>query len=107
MIRGITGTKLVGISILALTKSDLLKLYYAKMWAALILLGATHGLILLPVALSIWGGEAYSDGESEAEISRRLQRARQNEYLPFAARDDEEEEEEEEEESQTGDGRAP
>lgn len=56
VLRGITGTKLVGISVLAFTKSELLRLYYAKMWAALILLGAAHGLILLPVALSIWGG---------------------------------------------------
>jgi Niemann-Pick C1 protein len=42
--------------VLAFTKSELLRLYYAKMWAALIVLGAAHGLILLPVALSLWGG---------------------------------------------------
>ncbi|PWN39066.1 hypothetical protein IE81DRAFT_326910 [Ceraceosorus guamensis] len=107
VIRGITGTKLVGISVLALTKSDLLKLYYAKMWAALIVLGATHGLILLPVALSVWGGEGYSDGESEAEIARRLARARENEYLPFAAHDEEEEGEDADANSETSDGAQP
>ncbi len=53
---GITMTKLIGISVLALTRSKLLEVYYFRMWLALILSGALHGLVLLPVLLSYMGG---------------------------------------------------
>ncbi|CAO1613269.1 unnamed protein product [Sympodiomycopsis kandeliae] len=106
VLSGITGTKLVGISVLIFTKSELLKLYYAKMWAILILLGAAHGLILLPVLLSYFGGSGYSSDEDENEVRRRLLRAQDSaEYRPFTADDDEEEEDEEEEEAGSFDSR--
>lgn len=50
-------TKLIGISVLALTKSKLLKVYFFQQWAALIFAGVLHGLVLLPVALSFLGGQ--------------------------------------------------
>ncbi|PWN29681.1 multidrug efflux transporter AcrB transmembrane domain-containing protein [Jaminaea rosea] len=97
VLSGITGTKLVGISVLALTKSELLKLYYAKMWAALILLGALHGLVLLPVLLSYYGGSGYASDEEESEVRRRLLRAQDAaEYRPFTAEEDDDEEDDEE-----------
>ncbi|SCV68874.1 BQ2448_995 [Microbotryum intermedium] len=62
VVEGITMTKLVGISVLAATKSQLLQTYFAKMWLALILAGVVNGLIFLPVALSFWGGQGQSWG---------------------------------------------
>ncbi|CAO1618469.1 unnamed protein product [Jaminaea pallidilutea] len=101
VLSGITGTKLVGISVLAFTRSELLRLYYAKMWAALILLGALHGLVLLPVLLSYFGGSGYSSDEDETEVRRRLLRAQDAaEFRPFAADEDEEEEDEEDEDEE-------
>jgi len=86
VLSGITGTKLVGISVLAFTRSELLKLYYANMWFALIVLGALHGLVLLPVLLSYFGGRGYSTVEDESEVRRRLLRAQDStEYRPFVA----------------------
>ena len=53
---GITLTKLIGISVLALTRSKLLEVYFFRQWLALIVSGALHGLVFLPVALSFQGG---------------------------------------------------
>lgn len=54
---GITLTKLVGICVLAFTRSKIFEIYYFRVWLALIIFAATHGLIFLPVALSFFGGE--------------------------------------------------
>jgi Niemann-Pick C1 protein len=64
---GITMTKLIGISVLALTKSKLLEVYYFRMWLALILSGALHGLVLLPVLLSYLGGQGYALEDTDEE----------------------------------------
>ncbi len=95
VLSGITGTKLVGISVLWFTQSEILKLYYAKMWFALIILGALHGLVLLPVLLSYYGGRGYSSAEAESEVRRRLLRAQEStEYRPFLSEALEDSEEE-------------
>jgi Niemann-Pick C1 protein len=60
-------TKLIGISVLALTKSKLLEVYFFRMWLALILSGALHGLVLLPVLLSYLGGQGYSLEDTDEE----------------------------------------
>jgi Niemann-Pick C1 protein len=54
-------TKLIGISVLALTKSKLLEVYFFRMWLALILSGALHGL------LSYLGGQGYSLEDTDEE----------------------------------------
>lgn len=50
--------------------------------------GMTHGLILLPVLLSYFGGRGYASGEEEHEVRHRLLRANDTaESNPFS-RDD-------------------
>lgn len=56
-LRGIIGTKIVGLGVLTYAHSEIILTYYFMMYALLILLGAAHGLILLPVLLSLFGGD--------------------------------------------------
>ena len=53
---GITITKLLGICVLAFTRSKIFEVYYFRIWLALIIFAALHALIFLPVALSLFGG---------------------------------------------------
>ena len=53
---GITITKLLGICVLAFTRSKIFEVYYFRIWLALIIFAALHALIFLPVALSLLGG---------------------------------------------------
>lgn len=53
---GITITKLLGVCVLAFTRSKIFEIYYFRVWLALVLLAASHALVLLPVLLSWFGG---------------------------------------------------
>ncbi|KAB7495176.1 Niemann-Pick C1 protein [Armadillidium nasatum] len=55
VLSGITLTKFAGIIILAFASSQVITVFYFRMYLMIVLLGAAHGLILLPVLLSIIG----------------------------------------------------
>lgn len=52
---GITLTKLVGVLVLCFSKTEVFVVYYFQMYLALVLLGFLHGLVFLPVVLSMVG----------------------------------------------------
>ncbi|KAL4760580.1 sphingolipid transporter NCR1 [Aspergillus foveolatus] len=69
---GITVTKLLGVCVLAFTRSKIFEIYYFRVWLALIIFAATHALIFLPVALSYFGGDGYADPEASGGLEENL-----------------------------------
>ncbi|KAI1074177.1 multidrug efflux transporter AcrB transmembrane domain-containing protein, partial [Whalleya microplaca] len=84
---GITVTKLLGVCVLAFTRSKIFEIYYFRVWLALVIFAATHALIFLPVALSLAGGEGYVDPESEGGLVEDLANRRYRALVPDDASD--------------------
>ncbi|KAI9885591.1 MAG: hypothetical protein M1823_002600 [Watsoniomyces obsoletus] len=79
---GITITKLLGVFVLAFTRSKIFEIYYFRIWLALILFAASHALIFLPVALSLLGGPGYLDAQADGALEEDLAARRQRVLLP-------------------------
>jgi Niemann-Pick C1 protein len=79
---GITITKLLGVCVLAFTRSKIFEIYYFRIWLALVVFAATHALIFLPVALSLVGGDGYIDPESDGGLEEDLASRRYRALMP-------------------------
>lgn len=69
VLKGITMTKIIGISVLALTQSKIFQVFYFRMWASLIFVASLHALIFLPVLLSMIGGKCFIESKSNIAIA--------------------------------------
>ncbi len=68
VVTGITLTKFVGVLVLAWAPSKLFRLYYFRMYFSIIILGAFHGLMVLPVVLSLVGPASSSAHAARAQL---------------------------------------
>ncbi|KAI9665914.1 MAG: hypothetical protein M1821_003849 [Bathelium mastoideum] len=79
---GITITKLLGVCVLAFTRSKIFEVYYFRVWLALVIFAALHALVFLPVALSLFGGEGYVDADADGGLEQDLASRRYRALLP-------------------------
>ncbi|KAK5113411.1 hypothetical protein LTR62_003511 [Meristemomyces frigidus] len=79
---GITITKLLGVFVLAFTRSKIFEVYYFRVWLALVIWAALHALVFLPVALSLLGGQGYADAGSDGGLEQDLASRRYRALLP-------------------------
>ncbi|KAL2021698.1 hypothetical protein VTK56DRAFT_6790 [Thermocarpiscus australiensis] len=90
---GITVTKILGVAVLAFTRSKIFEIYYFRVWVALVVSAVTHALVFLPVALTLLGGEGYVDPESEGGLEEDLASRRYRALMPEGDDDSDSEDE--------------
>jgi len=87
---GITVTKLLGVCVLAFTRSKIFEIYYFRVWLALVIFAATHALVFLPVALSLVGGDGYMDPDTDGGLEEDLAARRYRALMPDDSDSDDE-----------------
>lgn len=69
VLKGITMTKLIGVSVLAFAQSKIFQIFYFRMWISLIVVASLHSLIFFPVLLTTLGGPYYLDANIDEELA--------------------------------------
>jgi Niemann-Pick C1 protein len=68
VLSGITLTKFVGTFVLMFSESKLFVVYYFRMYTGIIVLGALHGIVFLPVLLSYVGPPRWTGNSKEKDV---------------------------------------
>lgn len=63
---GIASTKFIGVIVLGFASSEMFRIYYFRMYMAIIVLGVFQGLIVMPIVLSYIG--PVSKGRSKDSV---------------------------------------
>jgi Niemann-Pick C1 protein len=90
---------LIGVTVLAFTRSKIFEIYYFRIWLALVIVAAAHALVFLPVALSMCGGEGWMPLHGEGLESDLLYRRLPPDFDELQGDDEDDYSEDDEEES--------